>query len=110
MIFSCDKDKPDHTSCDDIPQYFKAPKGLVQHETSTSRNSYIPPEDTTLKPLDLKFAYPTTPRPWLLSSTPSYLTGKDLLACPEQCPRGPPGPPGPPGPKGFTGEPVSKAH
>lgn len=107
MIFSCDKDKPDHTSCDDIPQSFTGPKDLVHYETTTSRNRYIPTEATTINPLDLKFDYSTNPQPWLLSSTPSYLTGKDALVCPEQCPRGPPGPPGPPGPRGLTGEPVS---
>lgn len=119
MIFSCDKDKPEHSSCDDIPQYARAPKGLVQYESTTPRHIYTPSspanwereeEETTLNPLDLKFAEPTSATPWILSSTPNYLIGKDLLACPEQCPQGPPGPPGPPGPRGLPGTQVNYFH
>ncbi|KAM7364418.1 uncharacterized protein ACRADG_000925 [Cochliomyia hominivorax] len=111
MIFSCDIDKPEHTNCDDIPQYGRYGKGMSQYESTTPRNRYTPStpvtwereEETTLNPLDLKFAEPTSATPWILSSTPNYLIGKDLLACPEQCPQGPPGPPGPPGPRGLPG-------
>lgn len=109
MIFSCDKDKPEKSTCEDLPQHFRASKGMIGYESST-RHGYTPAtweeESTTPNPLDLKFATTTLRTPWLISSTPSHLIGKEALSCPEQCPAGPPGPPGPVGPEGLPGLPV----
>jgi len=83
MIFSCDVDKPEHTTCEDIPYTV---------ETTTSR--YEAPT-TPLPPLHLSFLTTSSENPWQVSSTPAALYGKEDVSCPEVCPEGPPGPPGP---------------
>ncbi|XP_037932021.1 collagen alpha-1(IX) chain-like [Teleopsis dalmanni] len=93
MIFSCDVDKPLHTSCEDIPQYLRVPTPMPT--TTTTNEPDIP--------IHLSFLTTSTRRPWFISSTPAALTGSRTEICPEQCPRGPPGLPGPPGLMGAVG-------
>ncbi|XP_011189164.2 collagen alpha-1(IX) chain [Zeugodacus cucurbitae] len=100
MIFSCDVDKPNRATCEDILQYAKAPKGDSAKESYTTPRSTVLPSSSTPQRPDLTFLTTTTYRPTLLSSTPVALQGQELHACPEVCPRGPPGPPGPQGPPG----------
>ncbi|XP_054735156.1 collagen alpha-1(IX) chain-like [Anastrepha obliqua] len=104
MIFSCDVDKPERATCEDIPKYARAPKEMVEKEPLPAPRPTVVSSPTPGRP-DLTFLTSTTYRPFMLSSTPSALQGQELHACPEVCPRGPPGPPGPPGPRGFEGTP-----
>ncbi|XP_053953912.1 collagen alpha-1(IX) chain-like [Anastrepha ludens] len=104
MIFSCDVDKPERATCEDIPKYARAPKEMVEKEPLPAPRPTVVSSPTPRRP-DLTFLTSTTYRPFMLSSTPSALQGQELHACPEVCPRGPPGPPGPPGPRGFEGTP-----
>ncbi|XP_011198179.2 collagen alpha-1(IX) chain [Bactrocera dorsalis] len=104
MIFSCDVDKPNRATCEDLPQYAKAPKGVSAMESFTTPRATVVPTPTPQRP-DLTFLTTTTYRPTFLSSTPVALQGQELHACPEVCPRGPPGPPGPQGPPGLVGLP-----
>lgn len=113
MIFSCDKEKPATTTCDDIPQYIVRPKGQIfeRPESTTWRYHPIEPATTSttpLPPFDIRFQETTTDRGGIISSTPSFLIGgNEIFSCPEQCPRGPPGLPGAPGIRGLPGAPVS---
>ncbi|XP_075146690.1 uncharacterized protein LOC142221059 [Haematobia irritans] len=109
MIFSCDKEKPASTTCEDLPQFI-VPKGSQNFErlpTTTTRR-YRPEIEptTTPAPWNFKFLDSTTEKQWTYSTTPSYLiNGNEDFTCPEQCPRGPPGLPGPPGVRGLPGTP-----
>nr|XP_014091841.1 collagen alpha-1(IX) chain isoform X2 [Bactrocera oleae] len=104
MIFSCDVDKPNRATCEDLPQYAKAPKGVSAQESYTTPRATVVPSPIPQRP-DLTFLTTTTYRPALLTSTPVALQGQELHACPEVCPRGPPGQPGPQGPPGRVGAP-----
>lgn len=97
MIFSCDVDKPNRATCEDLPQFAKAPKGVSAKESYTTPRATVVSSPIPQRP-DLTFLTTTTYRPALLTSTPVALQGQELHACPEVCPRGPPGPPGPQGP------------
>ncbi|XP_067612943.1 collagen alpha-1(IX) chain-like [Eurosta solidaginis] len=104
MIFSCDVDKPERTTCEDLPQYSSAPREVVQVEPYSTPRPYSVPSSTPRRP-DLTFLTTSNYPSYFPSSTPSSLHGEELHAeCPEVCPAGPPGPPGPPGSQAQSGQ------